>query len=52
MSMNNALPWWVWELEYEEFLARLTGAIGEEWHPRFSRAIPKELLYIYETTKE
>ena len=48
MSWNNALPFWVWELEYEEFIARLTGAIGDEWHPQFSRSIPKE---IYETTK-
>lgn len=46
MSLNG-LPWWVWELGNEEYIARLTGAIGEEYHPRFTRAIPSSLLYIY-----
>lgn len=49
MSWNSALPLWMWDMEYEEFIARLTGAMPEEWHPRFSRSIPEQLLYIYET---
>lgn len=48
----GGLPFWVYDLEYEEYIARLTGAIGEEYHPRFSRAIPNYLLYIYETSED
>lgn len=43
MSWANVLPWWVWELDHEEHIARMTGAMEGEWIPRYARAIPKHL---------
>lgn len=51
MSWNGVLPGWIYELEYEEYIARLTGAMSEEYHSRFTRAFPKQLIRIYETSK-
>jgi hypothetical protein len=46
----GALPWWVYELEYEHHLAKMLGCMDSEWVPEWSRAVDdhtyKTLRYI------
>ncbi len=47
MSWNNVLPWWIYEVEWEEHTALLTGAMSNEWHPTYARAYPKHLRFLH-----
>lgn len=40
MSWNNALPWFIYELEREEREARMLGAMPEEYNSGWTRSTP------------
>lgn len=44
MSWNNALPLWIYQLEYEHFLASSTCCFNDEWFSGFSRELPTYVI--------
>jgi hypothetical protein len=49
MSWSGALPIWIYDLEYEHFLAQCSCCFNSEWIPEWSRVVPE---YFYDTKKE
>jgi hypothetical protein len=46
VSWNNVLPWWVYEAEYERFLAKCTCALEPEWLGGISKVLPDHVQEI------
>ena len=40
MSWNNALPWWVYAVEYEQYLAECSCCTWQEWYSGTSKELP------------
>lgn len=43
MSWNNALPFWVYDVQHERFLAECKCCFYDEWDAGYSRSIPKHV---------
>ncbi len=50
MSWNNALPFWVLELEHEHNLALMSCAFESEWFSGTSRVMPDHVISISKST--
>lgn len=48
--MWGALPWWVYEVEYEHMLAKMSCAFEEEWFAGTSRELPDHVISISKAT--
>jgi len=46
MSLNNVLPWWVYAVQYERFLAECSCCFKDEWCAGFSRELPDYVVKI------
>jgi hypothetical protein len=44
MSWNNALPWWIYEVEYEHRLAAMSCAFDDEWYSGTSKFLPDSVI--------
>lgn len=44
MSWNNALPIWLYELDYQHHMAKMSGCMESEWIPEWAPAID---AYLY-----
>ena len=44
MSWNNVLPWWVYAVEHEHFLAECSCCFPEEWSAGFSKELPDHVI--------
>lgn len=44
MSWNNALPYWLYEMQYEQFLAEASCCFYDEWTSGFSRKLPQNYV--------
>jgi hypothetical protein len=42
MSWNNALPFWIYQLDYEMELAKMSCAFDEEWFSGTSKVCPPQ----------
>ena len=40
----GALPWWVYQVQYEQFLAKALGAMQEELEAGFVRSLPEHVV--------
>ncbi len=40
----GALPMWVWDAEYEYFLAQCSCSFDDEWYAGTSRVFPKHVI--------
>jgi hypothetical protein len=50
MSFNNVLPWWVYSLEYEHNLAKMSCAFEEEWFAGTHKESPDNIISISKAT--
>lgn len=50
MSWNNALPWWLIELEHEHDLALMSCAFEGEWFAGTSRVMPDHVIRMSKAT--
>lgn len=46
MSFANALPWWVYAVEYEQHLAMCACAFRDEWFSGTSKELPDYVIKI------
>ncbi len=46
----NALPMWVWDAEYEHFLAKCSCSFEDEWYAGTSRVFPKHVINMSRAT--
>ena len=40
----TVLPWWVYQVRYEQFLAKALGAMQEELDAGFVRSVPEHVI--------
>ncbi len=40
----GALPWWVYEVRYEQFQAKMLGAFQEELEAGYTRSVPEHVV--------
>ena len=40
----SVLPWWVYQVQYEQFLAKALGAMQEELDAGFVRSVPEHVV--------
>lgn len=53
MSWNNVLPWWVYEVDYENYLASCSCCFDDEWLAGISRSVPAHVaIKMIERRKE
>lgn len=50
MSWNNALPFWVYDLEYEHYVANCSCAFEDEWFAGTSKVMPEHVINISRST--
>ena len=46
----GAIPWWVYELQYEHFLASASCAFEEEWFSGTSKKMPTHVINMSRAT--
>lgn len=52
MSLNNVLPFWVYNARYEQSLAMQLGAFPDEWAAGTSKVLPKYVWNFHPATFE
>lgn len=50
MSWNNALPWWIYELEHEHDIASAACAFDQEWFSGTPRCMPDYVVHASKAT--
>lgn len=50
MSLNNVLPWWVYEAQYEGIIAECSCCFKQEYNSGTSKVLPEHVVKLSKAT--